>query len=174
MASVQLPSSDQSDHVKKFSRHRQPMISCRLGPSEKSTRPTELDASTACVAAASIKYAEANARARATDERFRKLRVHHATTPEKRELRFPSKEELLACLTKHPLTNDPWFTDKKINATAADFFANSDKYPEGITIGVMVLMDEMALSSPRRAAINTSLTTALTDCSQEAPKNEPV
>lgn len=164
MATIKPPLSNESDLVKKFPKNRQTEISRRLGSSERSVRSAELDPATASLAAASFKYAEASGRAHAADERLR-------TISEKTTVHFPPEKELLACLSKHPLTNDPFFTEKKINATAAEFFANSDKYPNGIVIGVSILMDGIAQETslpPKRAGmVGVNLATALTDCAQE-------
>lgn len=86
-------------------------------------------------------------------------------------LRFPAQNELTACLKKHPMTNDPYFTEKRINEVVAKSFANQEKVPLGIDLGVMLelndLNEKLRLPAMRLKTIQLNLTTALKYCAKE-------
>ncbi|KAG8171508.1 hypothetical protein JTE90_007397 [Oedothorax gibbosus] len=58
-------------------------------------------------------------------------------------LHFPSKGEIVSYLEQHPLTNDPYLTEKKIIEAVADFFADKDKAPMGVDMGVMLKLADL-------------------------------
>jgi len=81
---------------------------------------------------------------------------------------FPSKEAIVSYLQQHPLTKDPYLTEKKIIETMANFFAKQEKVPDGINLGVMLSLSDVnkKLKLPRVAlmTIQINLVAALKDC----------
>lgn len=86
-------------------------------------------------------------------------------------LHFPPKGAIISCLEQHPVTSketNPYLTEKKIIEAVADFFADQDKAPMGVDMGVMLTMmdlnEKLGLPQMGLMAINMSLTEALKDC----------
>ncbi|MBU6383004.1 MAG: hypothetical protein KGQ49_00995 [Verrucomicrobia bacterium] len=86
-------------------------------------------------------------------------------------LHFPSKPAIMSYLEAHPLTSkdtNPYLTEKKIIEAVADFFADQDKTPHGVDVGVILTMydlhEELELSPGGVTTIQMNLTAALKDC----------
>lgn len=83
-------------------------------------------------------------------------------------LHFPSQGAIISYLEQHPLTSDPYLKEKKIIETVAQFFADQDKAPMGVDMGVMLTMmdlnEKLGLPQMGLMAINLNLTAALKDC----------
>ena len=83
-------------------------------------------------------------------------------------MRFPAQDVIVAYLTKHTLTSDPYLVEKKIIEAVAKFFANQDKEPIGVDLGValetMSLSKKLGLSTMSLAHLNENLAKALKDC----------
>lgn len=97
-------------------------------------------------------------------------------------LHFPAQDAIVAYLTKHPLTNNPYLTEKKIIETVSKFFADQDKAEPGVDMGVMLslydLNEKLGLPQMALMTIQLNLTQALKDCANGKPievekKNEP-
>lgn len=83
------------------------------------------------------------------------------------DLFFPSKDQIVACLKEHPLTSDPYFTEKKITDSVASFFAHEDRVPEGVDLGVMLTLEDLHLDlGPHLRFKNfvTAVSRATQDC----------
>ena len=85
---------------------------------------------------------------------------------------FPSQEAIVSYLQGHALTSNPYLTEKRIIETVAGYFANQEKAPLGINLGVMLalhdLNERLQLPGFSLNAIQLNLTTALMDCAREA------
>ena len=88
-------------------------------------------------------------------------------------IHFPSKEVIASYLQKHSLTKDPYLTEKRIIETVASFFANSDKVPIGVDIGVSLslfdLNEKLGLPKFALMTIQLNLEQALKDCAAGKP-----
>lgn len=91
-------------------------------------------------------------------------------------LQFPSKEVIISYLEHHPLTRDSYFSEKKIIEAAATFFADQEKVPAGINMGVLLTLKDLGITRDLTAvaatAIRMSLSQALTDCANGKPVRE--
>lgn len=88
-------------------------------------------------------------------------------------LQFPAQDAITTYLTKHPLTSDPYLTEKKIIETVAKFFANQRKAELGVDMGVMLslydLNKKIGLPETALIAIQMNLVEALKDCANGKP-----
>ncbi len=86
-------------------------------------------------------------------------------------MHFPSQEVLVSCLDKHPLTGKqvvPYLSEKGITKTLAESFANTDKAPAGVNLGVIStlydLNEKLELPEYSLASLHVDLVGALKDC----------
>ena len=83
-------------------------------------------------------------------------------------LHFPNENKIISYLKKHPLTKDPYFTEKKIIHKVSKFFADLNMEPEGIQLGVMQTLydinEELPMEPPVLKLIQMNLIAALKDC----------
>ena len=86
---------------------------------------------------------------------------------------FPDQNTILEYLSKHPMTNDAFLTEKKIIETVAKFFANQSKVDCGVNLGVVLSLYEMneKLHLPEMVLkiIQVALSQALKDCANGKP-----
>lgn len=99
-------------------------------------------------------------------------------------LHFPSREAIITYLEQHPNINqdgDTYLKDNHIIEAVADFFADQDKAPLGVNIGVNMVMTDIGerlnLNIAGIVTIGMNLTKALKDCANgkkfELEKKEP-
>jgi len=88
-------------------------------------------------------------------------------------LKFPSKQTIIAYLEQHPQTNkttNPYLTEKKIIPAVAQVFADQNKAPLGVDMGVMLTMldlnEKLKLPEFVLMTINMNLCNALKECAQ--------
>ena len=86
-------------------------------------------------------------------------------------LHFPSETTIIEYLKVHPLTNNPYLTEKKILQTAAKRFANTEKTLDAIEIDVMFTLQDLnkKINLPKTVliSINSKLTKALEECAKK-------
>lgn len=89
-------------------------------------------------------------------------------------MHFPSREVLVSCLDNHPLTGKQvtkYLTEKGITQAVAESFADTDKAPMGVDLGVMLtvydLNEKLRLPDPTLTILQMSLVGALRDCAIE-------
>lgn len=89
-------------------------------------------------------------------------------------LRFPSEEEIINYLVKHPSTcaeKNPEFTEKKIVQAVAHYFANKITTSEGVINGLKITYRELKdinISIDTLKSIYPNLNQALVDCGKVA------
>jgi len=91
-------------------------------------------------------------------------------------LQFPSENEIIDYLKRHPSTDDSYLLEKNIIQTVAKIFANEKEEPENVAVvlafTLQFLNKDLELA---KAAIdiNKNLIRALTDCAnnKEISKN---
>jgi len=90
-------------------------------------------------------------------------------------VRFPDQNAIQAYLEKHPLTRDPWLKEMKVLEVAAKSFANSDKAPMGIQMGVTLMLHDLGGVVPEQAMmpITLNLVQALQDCAEGKEIKKP-
>ena len=86
-------------------------------------------------------------------------------------LHFPSENGIIAYLEKHPLTSkevSPFLHEKKVIQAVAKFFAEQNKVPAGVNLGVMLtlydLKPTLGIPDVALATMQLALTRALVDC----------
>lgn len=57
--------------------------------------------------------------------------------------RFPPREQLLACLRAHPMLQDRWDIKNRTHEYVAEQFANQEKTPGGLKLGVKLTIKDM-------------------------------
>ncbi len=93
-------------------------------------------------------------------------------------LHFPAEKEIVDYLTRHPLTQDRYLADKKIISTVAKTFAEQERIPSSLDIGIKETLLEMnqqlRLNDNALFTIEDNLKRALSDCAtQTKPAAKP-
>lgn len=85
-------------------------------------------------------------------------------------LHFPSESIIKNYLeNEHPLTkDDSYMKEKKVLEAAARTFADQDKVPMGIQIGLTFMLHDIGYNVPQPAIMTTTmnLSAALKDCAE--------
>ena len=102
---------------------------------------------------------------------FPSLPVAHAeAAPVSGEIiHFPSQEALISCIDQHPLIAvTPYFSEKGVTEAIAAYFADEDKVPRGVDLGVILALHDLdkklQLPSISLAILKRNLVEALKEC----------
>jgi hypothetical protein len=86
-------------------------------------------------------------------------------------LYFPARDVIIASLTKHPRTCEPYLTKTKMIETVAEFFANTHLTSREVKKGLKSSLNDLnkTLKLPQGAlkVFRRSLNSALYDCASE-------
>lgn len=91
-------------------------------------------------------------------------------------MHFPSQKILVSCLNKHPLTVTQYLSEKGVTEAVAESFADTDKVPIGVELGVAValydLNEKLGLTDEVLMIMQRNLMGALKDCATGAKTSE--